>query len=142
MATLMKTFVPSNAALFNNLFGNFEGLATPSFADTLPAVNVKEIENGFHIELAAPGLKKEDFKINIHENVLIISAEQKQASEQKEEKYTRKEFSYSSFKRSFTLPKTIDGEKILANYTDGILNIELPKKEEAKAKEPKLIEVL
>ena len=144
MATLVKTFAPASnyASLFNNFFGNLDRLDTNTdFAGSLPAVNVKEVENGFHIELAAPGLKKEDFKISVHENVLSISAEQKQESEQKEEKYTRKEFNYSSFKRSFTLPKTIDGEKIQAAYTDGILKIELPKKEEAKAKEPKLIEI-
>jgi HSP20 family protein len=145
--SLVKTFRPSSFVSFpslveNFLNNNFENVVSPNFYNTLPAVNVIENENGFKLELAAPGLKKEDFKINVAENVLTISAEKKAENEEKTEKYTRKEFSYGSFKRSFTLAKSIDGEKINATYADGVLAIELPKKEEAKPKEPRLIEIV
>ncbi len=142
MATLVRSFAPTFPSVLQNFFNDFEHVA-PTHHNSFPAVNVLEDENSFKIELAAPGLKKEDFKINVHENVLTISAEQKTESEESKSngKYTRKEFNYSSFKRSFTLPKTVDGEKIVASYNDGVLGLELPKKEEAKPKEPRLIEV-
>jgi HSP20 family protein len=140
MATLVRTFAPSFPSLFDNFFNNIE--ETPaSFHQTLPAVNVIESDNNFKLELAAPGLKKEDFKINVHENTLVISAEKSTENEEKTDKYTRKEFNFSSFKRSFTLPKTVDGEKIVASYNDGILSVDLPKKEESKLKVPRLIEI-
>jgi HSP20 family protein len=100
--------------------------------NNIPAVNVKENENAFQIEVAAPGLKKEDFKLSLHENRLTISAKQEENKEEKTEKYSRQEFNYSSFQRTFTLPKNVDGEKIDASYTDGILHVGLPKKEELK----------
>ncbi|MCU0470423.1 MAG: Hsp20/alpha crystallin family protein [Arcicella sp.] len=100
--------------------------------NNIPAVNVKESENAFAIEVAAPGLKKEDFKISLHENRLTISAKQEESSAEKTDKYTRQEFNYTSFQRTFTLPKNVDGEKIEATYTDGILHVGLPKKEELK----------
>lgn len=143
MATLVRNFAPTFPALLENFFNDFERVA-PKHQHSFPAVNVFEDESAYKIELAAPGLKKEDFKINVHENVLTISAEQKMESEETQNsgKYTRKEFNYSSFKRSFTLPKTIDGEKIVASYNEGILGLSLPKKEEAKPKEPRLIEIV
>ena len=145
MATLMKT----NAHL-SPLFGNFLGkefndLFTPStFFNqdfSIPAVNIVEHENGFRLEVAAPGLKKEDFKINLDKQLLTISAQQEQKEEETTEKYTRKEFSFSSFRRSFTLPQSVNGELINASYTDGVLKVELPKKEEAKVQAPRLIEI-
>ncbi len=98
----------------------------------MPSVNITETEEGFALELAAPGLKKEDFKINLDNNILSISAETQNESEEKTEKMIRKEFSYNSFRRSFSLPKAIDLEKIKADYKDGILSVGLPKREEAK----------
>jgi len=98
----------------------------------MPSVNIIETEEGFSLELAAPGLKKEDFKINLDNNILSISAETQNESEEKTEKMIRKEFSYNSFRRSFSLPKAIDLEKIKADYKDGILSVGLPKREEAK----------
>ncbi|KAF0131585.1 MAG: HSP20 family protein [Bacteroidetes bacterium] len=98
----------------------------------MPSVNITETEEGFSLELAAPGLKKEDFKINLDNNILSISAETQNESEEKTEKMIRKEFSYNSFRRSFSLPKAIDLEKIKADYKDGILSVGLPKREEAK----------
>ncbi len=100
--------------------------------NNLPAVNVKEVENAFHIEVAAPGLKKEDFKLSLHENRLTISTQREENKEEKTEKFSRQEFNYSSFQRTFTLPKNVDGEKIDASYTNGILHVGLPKKEELK----------
>lgn len=140
MATLVRNFAPSFPALLANIFNEVENVA-PTHQHSFPAVNVLESENAFKIELAAPGLKKEDFKVNIHENTLTISTEKKAETEETEGNYTRKEFNFASFKRSFTLPKSVDGEKIVATYTDGVLGLELPKKEEAKPKEPRLIEI-
>lgn len=98
---------------------------------TIPSVNVKEQENGFEIEVAAPGIKKEDFKINLERNVLTISSENKSETEEIKEdgKFTRREFNYSSFSRSFTLPELVEVEKIEAAYEDGILKVSVPKKE-------------
>jgi HSP20 family protein len=140
MSTLVKNFAPSFPALFANIFNELEYVA-PTHQHSFPAVNVLESEDSFKIELAAPGLKKEDFKVNIHENTLTISTEKKSETEETVGKYTRKEFNFTSFKRSFTLPKSVDGEKIVATYNDGVLGLELPKKEEAKPKEPRAIEI-
>ncbi|WP_394993545.1 Hsp20/alpha crystallin family protein [Emticicia sp.] len=140
MATLVRNFAPSFPSLLANIFNEFEQVA-PTHQQSFPAVNVLENQDYFKIELAAPGLKKEDFKVNIHENTLTISTENKIETAETVGKYTRKEFNYTSFKRSFTLPKSIDGEKIVATYNDGVLGLELPKKEEAKPKEPRLIEI-
>ena len=116
---LSDTMFPAKS--FNNVAYN-----------NLPAVNVKEVEDAFQIEVAAPGLKKENFKLSLHENRLTISAHQEDNKEEKTEKFSRQEFNYSSFQRTFTLPKNVDGEKIEASYTDGILHVGLPKKEELR----------
>ncbi len=98
---------------------------------TLPSVNIREHENGFEIHLAAPGVKKENFKVNLEQNVLTISSENTVENEEKDNNggFTRREFNYSAFSRSFTLPEMVDPEKIEASYTDGILKINVPKKE-------------
>ncbi len=107
-----------------------------------PAVNVKEDADGFALALAAPGYGKEDIEIKIEENVLTISSEKKEENTEKEgEKFTRKEFKYAAFKRTFTLPDTVDAAKIAANYENGILNISIPKKEEAKPLPPRTIAI-
>lgn len=108
---------------------------------TVPMVNVKEDDDMFTIEMAAPGMKKEDFKVDLHNNVLTISSESEQENEQEEDKYTRREYAYHSFQRSFTLPPSADGEKIEAKYEDGVLKLSIPKKEEAKPKPPKTIDI-
>ena len=109
---------------------------------TVPKVNVKEDENQFSIDMAAPGMKKEDFQVKVHNNLLTIASESKQESENEEEgKYTRREYAYHSFQRSFTLPNSADGEKIEAKYEDGVLKLSIPKKEEAKPKPPKSIDI-
>ncbi len=103
------------------------------YAAKTPAVNIAETENEFHIELAAPGLKKEDFKINLDKNILIVSADKKAENVEEGKKFSKREYSYSSFSRSFTLPEVADQTKIEAEYTDGILKLNVAKKEEAKA---------
>ncbi|MFT4032251.1 MAG: Hsp20/alpha crystallin family protein [Siphonobacter sp.] len=139
--SLVKFHQPSLHRFFNDdFFNSFNVPASKNDWNSLPAVNVKENEGTFQLEVAAPGLKKEDFKISVHENRLVISAKKETKSEETQEQYSRKEFSYNSFQRSFVLPKTIDGEKIEATYTDGILSVTLPKKEEAKA-QPREISV-
>lgn len=133
-------------SLFDNFFtrdwmdwnnSNFSNTNT-----TLPAVNVRENENEYIIEVAAPGMKKNDFKINLDNNQLNISSERKDEKEEKEEKFSRKEFCYQSFHRSFQLPVDYVNENaISAKYNEGILFIHLPKKEEAKPKPSKSIPI-
>jgi HSP20 family protein len=108
---------------------------------TLPKVNIKETANDFAVEMAVPGLKKSDFQIDIDNQVLSISTETKEDNEHKEENYTRREFGYSSFKRTFTLPESVNADKINASYNEGILRILLPKKEEAKQKPARSIKI-
>jgi HSP20 family protein len=104
----------------------------PSRRMNVPAVNITERKEDYLVSLAAPGLKKEDFKIDVEGNMLTISSEKEEENEEKDEKYTRQEYSYSSFERSFTLPDEVNKDKIDAQYRDGVLEIVLPKKEEAK----------
>ncbi|KQS32645.1 Hsp20/alpha crystallin family protein [Dyadobacter sp. Leaf189] len=142
MSTLVKTQFATPSYL-NGFFGKdlFNEFNTPAFSGSVPAVNVVESKEGFRIEVAAPGLQKSDFKLNLEKNQLTISAHKEQKSEEAGEKYTRREFKYNSFQRTFTLPNSIDGEKIEANYADGILSILLPKREEAKEKPARQIEI-
>jgi HSP20 family protein len=108
-----------------------------------PAVNIKEITEGFKFEMATPGLEKKDFKIELDGSTLTISSEKQNETEQKEgELFNRKEFSYHAFSRSFHLPKkVVDGDKIKASYENGILQLEIPKREEAKQKPSRLIDI-
>lgn len=109
---------------------------------TLPSVNIKENADAYLVEVAAPGFEKTDFKLELDHNLLTISSEKKEESETKEgERFTKREFSYQSFSRSFTLPDTADGDKIAANYDKGILMVSIPKKEEAKPKPLRKIEI-
>lgn len=131
-------FFPS---LMNDLvrpdwFGGMENLNT-----NLPAVNIKNNTENFELELAIPGGKKDDFKIEVDNDVLTISNEVKSENEEAKENYSRREFSYSSFKRVFTLPETVDGTKIDAAYENGILKLTLPKKEEALPRPKRLITI-
>jgi HSP20 family protein len=101
---------------------------------TMPAVNIREDEKKFTLDLALPGIDKKDLKIEINEDVLTISSERKQEKDEDFENFKRKEFSYSSFCRSFYLPENIKRENIEANYKDGVLTVSLPKEEEEKAR--------
>ncbi len=126
----------------NSLFN--EDLFKPVFSNNhrKPSVNIAEDENSYGIEVLAPGMSKEQFNIKIEDGNLIISAEIEENKEEEKTNYTYREFRHESFKRSFHLPDNeIDEENISANYVDGVLKILLPKREEAKPKAPKQIEI-
>ena len=101
-------------------------------AMTVPAVNITDNRDAYKVSLAVPGLKKDDFKIDVDGNILTISSEKEESNEEKDSRFTRREYSYSSFSRSFTLPEEVNREKIEATYEDGVLKLSLPKKEEVK----------
>ncbi|WP_372756653.1 Hsp20/alpha crystallin family protein [Mariniflexile sp.] len=129
---------------FDDILG--KGLGTEFMSNfntgiTLPAVNVINSDSEFVIDMAVPGLKKSDFEINIDNNILSIGVETKTESNEKKENYTRREFGYSSFNRTFTIPDSVNTEAISADYKEGILKIHLPKKEEAKKKPAKKISI-
>ena len=106
-----------------------------------PAVNIIEGAHEFKVEVAAPGLCKEDFKVDVEKNILEISAEKKKEVESKTQTYLRKEFNYSEFKRTFSLPSSVDSDKIVATHKDGVLTVEIPKKDEAKINPRKQISI-
>jgi HSP20 family protein len=147
LARLSDNTFPSFPSLFNKFFeGDLMDWSNYNFAgvnSTLPAVNVKENDNEFQIEVAAPGMKKDDFKVNFDNGRLTISSGSKEEkSEKNGGKYTRREYRYQSFQRSFTIPENVvDGEKIQARYNDGILDITLPKREEVKPKPAREIKI-
>ncbi len=133
-------------SMFNRFFDdNMLDWTNRNFSDTnttLPSVNVKENTDEYMVEVAAPGFEKNQFKIELNNDVLTISSEKKFENETKdEERVTRKEFSYQSFSRSFTLPTLVERDKINAKYEKGILSITIPKKEEAKPKPAKQIKI-
>lgn len=106
-----------------------------------PAVNIKENDDSFDLELAIPGLDKKDFNIELNDNVLTVSFERNAEGEVAEEDYKRREFGYQSFKRSFTLPETVNGDKIQGKYENGVLNLLIPKRAEAKPQPIKTIKI-
>jgi HSP20 family protein len=143
----MKTLVRQNATLFPSLPSLLEDffnrdwadstLANRNYSATLPAVNVRETNEDYLIEVAAPGMNRNEFKVELDNNVLTISSQREEKHEDHDEtrNYTRREFNYQSFQRSFSLPENkVEGEKISARYTDGILHITVPKRDEAKVK--------
>lgn len=138
LPTVSKFFDDDWNSLFNWSNRNFTKAPT-----TLPSVNIRETADEYLVEVAAPGMKKEDFQIELDENTLTIKNEVKQEKESEEgEFFTRKEFSYQSFQRSFNLNnRVLDHNKIKATYQDGILSLRLPKKEEAKKKPARQIEI-
>ena len=123
---------------FNPIFN--DSFLSDRFTSRVPAVNIAETSEAYHIELAAPGLEKGDFKINVDGDVLTISAEKKSETKDENKKYSKREYSYASFTRSFTLPDSIDHSGINANYQDGVLKVAVGKKEDAKIAS-RLIEV-
>jgi HSP20 family protein len=125
---------PNFVDLWNNFFENEN--YTPGFRKycSAPAANIIEHEGDFQLDLAIPGMNKEDFKIDVENNLLTVSSEKQAQNEESEKNFTRKEFVYGCFSRSFTLPKSVDTENINAIYKNGILQIVLPKKEEEKTK--------
>jgi len=135
--TLVKFNNKRNNALMPGFNDVFESIFNDTFFNDrmvtrVPAVNISETENSYHVELAAPGLKKDDFKLNLEGNQLTISVEQSTDHEDNRKNYSKREYSYSSFVRSFTLPESADDSNIDANYTHGVLRIDIAKREEAK----------
>ncbi len=122
--------LPFHHGLLNSFEDDF--LSFDKKEGTIPAVNIHENDKQFVLEFAVPGMKKEDFKIGLDNQVLTVHTENKEENEESKDNFTRREFFYNSFSRSFTLPKSIDTAKIKADYTDGILTISLPKSKEAR----------
>ena len=139
---IKSTGIPVLPTILDDFFRDW---STTNFSDTntsLPAVNIKEDDNAFTVEVAVPGMEKKDFHIDLEDNILTISSEKTVEDKEVKDNYTRKEYSYQSFKRSFTLPKNVvDSDKIAAQYKNGELIIAIPKREEAKPKPARLIEV-
>jgi HSP20 family protein len=136
--------VPSLSSWFDDWFGrDFFSPFSTGFQTGLvvPPVNIIENADSFLVELAAPGMKKSDFDIQLDNGLLTISCELETEDNQSEENYTRREFGYRSFKRTFTLPQTVNGDKIVAKYADGILAITLPKLDDAKQKPVRVINI-
>lgn len=133
-------YFPTIDLLWNDLLNNDSLFKGFQLGTSIPAVNVKETNKHFQIETAAPGFKKDDFNIDVDNGILTISSEKKDEKEEKEgDKITRREFEYSSFCRSFTLPENVDDKAITAEYEDGLLKLEIPKKEHSKSEKRKKI---
>ena len=142
LPTLKSRFnVPS---LIDEFFGRdlLDNMVSDQTGISMPAVNIVDGSDEVRIEVAAPGLDKNDFKVDLDNRVLTISSEKEAKHEDGGEgKFMRREFSYSSFRRSFSLPETVDAEKIKANHKNGVLFIHIPKKEDAKQKPPRQIAI-
>ena len=149
----MKSLIRTNGNLFPAIPSLLEDFFTKDWLDssmntwrtagaTLPAVNVMETNDAYTIEVAAPGMKRKDFNLELQNNVLTISASVANKKEENDDGYMRREFNYQSFQRSFSLPEhKVEGDKITARYDDGILSVSIPKREEAKVRPAKQITV-
>ena len=138
---LIRKQPPFFPSLIDDLINTDWNLKVPSFSSTVPAVNIKELDSQFEIELAVPGMKKDDFEIEVEDGVLSISSTQEEEQVNEKGKFTRREFSYSSFRRSFTLPDSVNPTKIDATYKEGVLLVLLPKHKEAQPQPKKLIKI-
>ncbi|NLO03054.1 MAG: Hsp20/alpha crystallin family protein [Bacteroidales bacterium] len=143
LARRTENFLPSlfdrffNSDLMDWNLTNFSSTNT-----TLPAVNVKETDDDYILEVAAPGMSKKDFKVNFQNNVLTVSSEKQEEKDENDDNYTRREFCYQSFQRSFTVSQqNVDTDKITASYADGILSVKIPKREEVKSKPAREIKI-
>ncbi len=143
--TLMR-FSNQYPSLFDRFFDNdlfnWPNRSYSNTNTTLPSVNIKESNDAFEVEVAAPGFTKNDFKIELNHDLLTVSSDKEITNETKEgQQFSLREFSYQSFSRSFTLPNSVDSEKIGAKYDDGILRIIIPKKEDARLKPARQIAI-
>ena len=137
---------PTFPSLFGDFFDKaFSDWSSSNFSPTnttLPAANIRETKDEFIVSMAVPGMSKKDFNIDLNDNMLTISSERKNEKKEEDDNYSRREYSYQSFCRSFTLPKdVVNDEKISAKYDNGELLITIPKREEAKPKKPLQIEI-
>ena len=147
LARVSDRLFPTFPSFIDNFFSrdlmDWNNSNLSSTNSTIPAVNIKENDDSFIIEVAAPGMSKENFAVNLDGDRLLISSERRDDKEEQDGNYSRREFSYQSFNRSFTIPEgTVDGDRIVAKYNDGILIITLPKKEEVKPKPAKRIDIM
>ena len=138
---LIRKQPPFFPSLIDDFINTDWNLKVPSFSGTVPAVNIKVLDSQFEIELAVPGMKKDDFEIEVEDGVLSISSTQEEEQVNEKGKFTRREFSYSSFRRSFTLPDSVNPTKIDATYKEGVLLVLLPKHKEAQPQPKKLIKI-
>jgi len=140
LARINRSYVP---AYWDDFFN--DGVFTKGYGmrntGSAPSVNIIENEKDFTLEFAAPGISKEDIKIDLDNDILTVSYEHKEKKDEKKRNYLKCEFSYSSFSRRFQLPETIDSEHIKASHDRGILSISLPKKDEVVTKAQKSIEI-
>ncbi|MFH1319460.1 MAG: Hsp20/alpha crystallin family protein [Bacteroidota bacterium] len=127
--------VPALSNLFEDFFNeNHFNLIRGLDTETVPAVNIKETDSDYIVEVAAPGFEKKDFNVHVNNNQLLISSEKEAKNEEKDEHFTKREFSCSSFHRTFTLPEIVKADKITAKYDNGILKLVIPKIDEAVQK--------
>jgi HSP20 family protein len=134
--------MPVLSRMLENFLTDVPSIFGSDVAQTMPAVNVRETNDAYLVNVAAPGLKKEDFLVNLENDILTIACEKEVKNEEKkDDRFTRREFSYTSFERSFTLPKTAEADKIEAKYENGILDIKIPKKAMAIQKPAKQIKI-
>jgi HSP20 family protein len=132
MNIIKRSGMPSLSTMFSDMFEN--DFFSNRFPSNLPAVNIKENGDDYKVEVAAPGLKKDDFKITVEDDIINISAEHEDEKKESDGEYSRREYNYNSFSRSFTLPEGVKEEDINAKYEDGILKLTIPKKEEIRKK--------
>ena len=142
MSLIKRTDWPRSSSLLADLFDNDRFFASPWLSGrNMPAVNIKETEKNYEVELAVPGYDKKDFEISIDNGLLTVSAEKSEETEKKEDNYTRREFGFSSFSRSFNLPTNINEENVDAKYSDGVLTLTIAKKQETNGKSRKQISI-
>jgi HSP20 family protein len=138
---LIRKQTPFFPSLIDDFINNDWNVKVPSLSTTMPAVNIKELDSQFEIELAVPGKRKDDFEIEVENGILSISSTEEEKQLNENGKFTRREFSYTSFRRSFTLPDSVDHTKIDASYKEGVLQVLLPKHKEAQPQPKKLIKI-
>lgn len=138
---LIRKQTPFFPSLIDDFIHNDWNVKVPALSSSMPAVNIKELDTQFEIELAVPGKQKGDFEIEVEDGILSISSTQVEDQLNDQGKFTRREFSYNSFRRSFTLPESVDPTKIDASYKEGVLQVLLPKHKEAQPQPKKLIKI-
>lgn len=137
---VFRPISPVFRSFFDDFFRPVNGESESEFL-TMPAVNVRESDAHFHLEVAAPGMQKSDFNVTVENGVLTVSAEKQHSAEDKADNYTRREFHYASFKRSFQLPEGVEEKDIKAAYKDGVLTLDLPKNEKTKIQSARTISI-
>lgn len=146
MSLLTKSTPSIRPGIYNSILDRFfrdnlNDLWNSNIIETVPSVNIRENKSDFRIEMAVPGMKKEDFKVDVDGSLVTISSEKETEKKEEDKNYTKREYNYASFSRSFTLPETADTEKINATYKDGVLEIHIPKRQSVAKESAKRIAV-